>query len=186
MLENYSAPLTPPGAHSNNIIYLFPFRFCFFSFIYVCTFLAWLYNVSHRSPFFVSLCVCVCKLTCDARGGRSDPVSPIHDYIPTWYHEFIYNNMQYFLIPFNSYRFLIIIFPHFSFLSVVFTFLLFFFLSLFAYQRQISTLSTSTTLMTVLWALMLWLTVRSFSFFDICLPTRRYPREFSVLIFFQL
>lgn len=121
----------PPVPIQTTLFTFFLFASVFFSFIYVCTFLAWLYNVSHRSPFFVSLCVCVCKLTCDARGGRSDPISPIHDYIPTWYHGFIYNNMQYFLIPFNSYRFLIIIFSslffpfrclHFSSLLFPFSF----------------------------------------------------------------
>lgn len=89
----------------SRIIFLFFQRFVGFFFIFIpiritlftfflfvllfmfAHFLASLHNVLHR---------------CDELGR---PSSSIYDYIPTWYHEFIYN-MQYFLASFFSIDFL--------------------------------------------------------------------------------
>lgn len=145
--------LRPP--HNPIRITLFTF-FLFVCFFYLCLHIFWPCYITSLIVFslFISL-LCVNAVFSSS--------SPIYDYIPTWYHEFIYN-MQYFL-SFCLYRFLIIIFfiffpfafPRFSVLfypQEIFS--LFFCLN----NKSRNTLSSRTG--------------RFFSFY-----TAVYPREFT-------
>lgn len=86
------------------------FTFFLFASFYLCLHIFWPgYITSLIAPPFFSLW---------RVGVRDMARSPIYGYIPTWYHEFIYNMQQCFRIP---YRFLIIISFH-CFFHVVFTF----------------------------------------------------------------